>query len=460
MQSNHHRRSATVDKNIERMQSRLEKQSDSRRQIAARCHQTTEKRDDQAADTIEIPAEVYEALEAELTRSEEELKRYSVEYLKLKERHYKLRDTFSEQAEQLSHYQDTNKWQEKFLASIAKQYLEPYAEKTGIKPEQWDEGSCHMVFEHLQQDVQEAGALQDQIQVLQRELLSKADKVQAAPDGQFALDFRAIISQVKVLSRTTRLLQVVDSKAALPKGLVLEDVSPHHWGNRAKKKCLVEAWVWSVLLELVFGSPFMILGDKCEVLCVNWHNLFLSAHVSDWPEPSTLCETWRYTTMERMMEVVDPNVISKGESKGTNPFVDASILKARQMVMDKIQTGFAERADPAAIAQIQTIIDKSFNLALKMSLQRYRLQVTYPKVGAVFNKEEMAGMSEDDDEVTNGGVVAFTVNPGLTKWGDTHGNHFDERYDIVPALVQLEHPAEATEHELATAFAEIATRSA
>lgn len=442
------------------MQLRLEKQSDDTQQITARGHQTREKPDIQGTDTVEIPAEVYEALEAEFTQSEEGLKKYSVKYKKLKERHLKLRDTFGEQAEQLSHYQDTNKWQEKLLNSIVRQYLKPYAEKTGIKPEQWNEGSCHMVLEHLQQDVQEAGALQDQIQVLQRELLSKADKVQAAPDGQFALDFRAIVSQVKVLSRTTRLLQVVDSKADLPEGVMLEDVSRHHWDNRTKKKCLVEAWVWSVLLELVFASPFMILGEKCDFLCFNWHSLFLSGHVGEWPGPSALCETWRYTTMERMMEVVDPNVIAKGESKGANPFVEASILKARQMVMDKIQTGFVECADPAAIAQIQTIIDKSFALAMKMSLQRYRLQVTYPKVGAAFIKEEMAGISEDDDGVANDGVVAFTVNPGLTKWGDTHGNHFDERYDIVPALVQLEHPAAATEHELAAAFANIETRGA
>jgi len=43
---------------------------------------------------------------------------------------------------------------------------------------------------------------------------------------------------------------------------------------------------------------------------------------------------------------------------------------------------------------------------------------------------------EGDD--VDSGKVAFVVNPGLTKWGDTHGKKFDCRYDIVPALVQLE----------------------
>jgi hypothetical protein len=42
-----------------------------------------------------------------------------------------------------------------------------------------------------------------------------------------------------------------------------------------------------------------------------------------------------------------------------------------------------------------------------------------------------------EDDVDNG-IVAFVINPGLTKWGDVHGKAFDYRYDIVPARVQLE----------------------
>ena len=50
----------------------------------------------------------------------------------------------------------------------------------------------------------------------------------------------------------------------------------------------------------------------------------------------------------------------------------------------------------------------------------------------------MTSVPDRDGDDINDGVVAFVVNPGLTKWGDARGEKLDERYDIVPCLVQLE----------------------
>jgi hypothetical protein len=77
---------------------------------------------------------------------------------------------------------------------------------------------------------------------------------------------------------------------------------------------------------------------------------------------------------------------------------------------------------------------------MQMALQRSRLQVTVPKNGDRFSRAEMSAVNGDDEEEIEDGVVAFVINPGLTKWGDAHGKKLDQRYDIVRALVQPDAP--------------------
>jgi hypothetical protein len=75
-----------------------------------------------------------------------------------------------------------------------------------------------------------------------------------------------------------------------------------------------------------------------------------------------------------------------------------------------------------------------------MSPQRTRVRITYPVVGSGWDGSSMKLLEDpdDDDDVTENGVVSFVLNPGLTKWGDAHGKKLDQRCDIVKAKVKLE----------------------
>ncbi|KAF2830508.1 hypothetical protein CC86DRAFT_343307 [Ophiobolus disseminans] len=387
----------------------------------------------------QLASDVIAALEVELTKSEEQVGLYTAHYDKLKDKYRALRQRNAETAEELAESRHVYKFQKAFLLKIINRYLEPFADKNDIQvTDDWTVDSMFTVLGHIFQDAMEAGSLQDQVKLLQKELFSKADKVQAVADQQFAQDFRVIVSLVKTLSRTTCLIDLVDPIAALDKGQLLEGVSHHHWDSRARKRYLIEAWVWSVLVKMVFRTPFAILGAKCDSLSEVWQNLFLQGHLHDWPCPSGLCETWRYTTMEQMMDLLDCDVITKGVLKQSNRSVEPSVFEARQAVMNNIETGLGKISASPDLVRVQNIIDKAFALALLMSLQRYRLQVTWPKVGDIFVEGQMSAVPNPDDSDNLEGVVAFIVNPGLTKWGDTHGKHFDQRYDIVHSLVQLE----------------------
>jgi hypothetical protein len=66
------------------------------------------------------------------------------------------------------------------------------------------------------------------------------------------------------------------------------------------------------------------------------------------------------------------------------------------------------------------IVNEAFVLAMHMSLQRSRLQITYPDIGKEVNTPEIESMPPYGEGDVDNGIVAFVINPGLTKWGENH----------------------------------------
>jgi hypothetical protein len=170
--------------------------------------------------------------------------------------------------------------------------------------------------------------------------------------------------------------------------------------------------------------------------------MFGENHHHAWPQPSLECETWRCKTMEQLISLAGRDTITSGISEPQPEGVKVSVLNNRLIVTTIIEGHFTMKSPECDRRPFRQLVDKAFGLAMQMSLQRPRLQVPYPAVGAMFNRREMSSLpgpdKEDDDEPMGDEVVAFVIDPGLTKWGDAHGENFGERYDIVPSLVHLE----------------------
>jgi hypothetical protein len=83
---------------------------------------------------------------------------------------------------------------------------------------------------------------------------------------------------------------------------------------------------------------------------------------------------------------------------------------------------------------ISQIVDKAFFLAMNISLQRSRLQITFPNIGEMANTPDIASLPTLSESDVDNRIVAPIVTPCLTKWGDVHVRGFDHRYNIVPAL--------------------------
>lgn len=288
-------------------------------------------------------------------------------------------------------------------------------------------------------------SLQDEVQSLQKQLLHNIERVCVISDDVFAKDFRSLVAKVKSLSRSAQITHDTNMQEALDSRGLLLGVDNHHWSTRARKKAFMEAWIWSVLIERIFETPFTILGDNGAAIADVWSKLFDNKSHRGWPTPSALCESWRCTTVEHAIEGMDPGSVQREDDKaershsdGTAPQGSENVeLQMRNSVANEIGTRLANLSTAADFPLIPKVVEAAFALALQMSLQRYRLQITFPNVHDRFDRVQMSPISNSDGEDLEDGTVAFIVRPGLTKWGDAHGKHFDQRYDIVPCLVQL-----------------------
>lgn len=322
---------------------------------------------------------------------------------------------------------------------LVKKVVLPYAQYRNL---QWNEqtGETIDIFvDPLVADALEADSLREQKSALQRELLAGVEKGEAMTDEYFAQEYRNLAALVKTLSRGIRLEPYVNVIESLDSGILLGNVAKGEWTSRIQKKYMIEAWTWSVLLDLVFRDPFVMFGTTTETLRSLWSVLFDRPPDQDWPAPSVLCETWRCTTMERLVGgIVDPKIITQRMTKEKYRPLEQSLINSRDNVVEVINIALAAVSSQIDVSELHQIVDKAFALTMHMSFQRARFQVTYPKHGDDFNPQSMKSIPDSDGEELNKGIVVLVVNPGLTKWGDAHGKNLDHRYDIVASLVQLE----------------------
>ncbi|KAI4656789.1 uncharacterized protein J4E78_006680 [Alternaria triticimaculans] len=425
------------------------------------------------------------AFQLTLTERDEEVADHRVEHTKLKSKYRKLGEssvelvekmkeqaktieeqgmkigeqdkTIGEQAGTIAKTEHTLNWKADILTHVVEEYMRPYSQRIGENIKTFSKESLYDTLASMARDAAERDSMQEQLSTLQKELLGRVEKVHTASDDHFAQEFRAIVSLVKTLSRTVRAAAGVDVAEALGTGCLQQDVSRDQWNSRARKKLLVEAWVWSVLIDRVFRTPFSIFGADCEPLSTTWQNMFVTDHVNGWPTPTLLSENWRCATMESMFALVDRFSITHGKVNEVPKQLEPAVITTRNWIQTTIESGLDTISSDPDVSQVGNIVNKAFALAAHMSLQKSRLQITYPKVGEVFAAESMSYVPDPDGEDIDEGVVAFTVNPGLTKWGDTHGKNLDHRYDIVASLVQLEKAKELfmerkTEHDYVDMF--------
>ncbi|OAL42716.1 hypothetical protein IQ07DRAFT_525629 [Pyrenochaeta sp. DS3sAY3a] len=346
-----------------------------------------------------------------------------------------------EERDRLVQERDNAKGDSNRYRYIINTLFSPYAKKKSLYFDDRTSETLGFVLSPLLHDAMQAGMLRDQVQILQQEVLARKKKTHTISDEQFARDFHKLAALIKTLSRVVCPHEGVDVSEILGSGILTIGTACHHWRGRAGSKLFIEAWIWSILIQELFQNPFAIFGIASEGIFMLWSDMFRAQHYREWPQPSHTCETWRRTTMEQLVAIVDKDVFTRPEAKDSYQSLEKHAMITRTNILDAIQTRVALIAPMADSFQVRQIVDEAFTLAMHMSLQQSRLQLTFPKIGARFSETEMRSLSSlSDEEGFEAGVVNAVINPGLTKWGDVHGRNLDHRYDIVPTLVQLHVP--------------------
>jgi hypothetical protein len=321
----------------------------------------------------------------------------------------------------------------------------PYAQQKGLQYDERNAKSVNFVLKPLLQDAKQADELRVQVEGLQQDLIERAGKTNATSDEHFAQAFRSLSGHIKTLSRFIEPYHGIDVVETLKSGGLTSGSTKEQWSGRNGNKRFIEAWTWSVLLKSVFANPFSIFGPQGQGANNLWAIMFGMDHCDGWPLPTAQSEDWRQATMEQLMSMIDQDIITERMAKTNYEFVELLMIEEHENIIKFIESGLALITPSVDSNRVGGIVDKAFALAMQMSLQRSRLQVTSPRIGSAFNKAEMSPVADDEDEDVQYESVALIVAPGLTKWGNSHGKNLDDRYDIVRAMVQPQVPSETME---------------
>lgn len=155
--------------------------------------------------------------------------------------------------------------------------------------------------------------------------------------------------------------------------------------------------------------------------------------------PSEPAEQWRRNTLECLVGSKSNQIIVEGKVDHTSVAAAQYIEDKRKFIVDNIGEPLTRLFPSLDSSKIYPIVDKAFNLALRMFLQQCRFQIVFPELGEQYIAGSTAEMtSHTDSDEGPVGSVGFVVNPGLAKWGDAHGKNLDQRLDLVPSLVLVD----------------------
>lgn len=104
----------------------------------------------------------------------------------------------------------------------------------------------------------------------------------------------------------------LDSTQDLLRCFLVKIERKEFWSTSRYKKYLIEAWIWSAIVRIIFWSPFKIFFKRFNEITVDmYRSLFGQDHQYRLPVPSELAVRWRHITAEGVLNQINADVISK-----------------------------------------------------------------------------------------------------------------------------------------------------
>ena len=280
---------------------------------------------------------------------------------------------------------------------------------------------------------------------IQRGMLTNVDGFQPETDSSLKTRFEELGNRIAAL---TKGINTADFGEALGNSDFANSVPKRH------RKFLVESRLWEILSARIFCTPFALFGESGNVCSQLWMELFSESksisfcccaevdsllEISNpsgtftWPCPSELCEKWRYTTFERIQEILSEDEADeeKATALSSHQIVKGRTCDALSDVLSRV--GRTDRGD-----DIQIIVDQACAMVQVFGTQRCRVQLVFVEPGKLVKVKGSSPIAnENDDLEEEEGEVNLVIAPGLRKWGDGQGGSLDQKRDVCPVRVYL-----------------------
>jgi regulator of replication initiation timing len=125
--------------------------------------------------------------------------------------------------------------------------------------------------------VTETSRLEHNLETLQKSLLSNVERFRPTQDDELISNFESLASVIKVITRDVP-SSVDCNKLAMEFAnyTLIDGVSVSYWKDRLHRKCLLEAAIWSILMDTIFSTPFYVFGEYANLFTTEWKKLFMS----------------------------------------------------------------------------------------------------------------------------------------------------------------------------------------
>ena len=125
--------------------------------------------------------------------------------------------------------------------------------------------------------VTETSRLEHNLETLQKSLLSNMERFRPTQDDELISNFESLASAIKVITRDVPSSADCNNLAKeFAHYTLIDGVSVSYWKDRLHRKYLLEAAIWSILMDTIFSTPFYVFGKYADLFTTEWKQLFMS----------------------------------------------------------------------------------------------------------------------------------------------------------------------------------------
>jgi len=197
--------------------------------------------------------------------------------------------------------------------------------------------------------------------------------------------------------------------------------------ERRSKQYVIQNTIWVILYEMIFCTPFRVLGAKGKLKEQDWiekygQDLKPPVTFAPSPKPTKASEKWRYDEITECLEAISKPLLVWEPNYDLKRSYEQCLNDTLEDVSHELGR-VASMGDPDKQRMID-LVRKAARLWLEIGQQRYRVFMLMSKSGSKPSRSRQAFVDAD-------GQQELVAGPELRKFGNMQGERL-EKDELVP----------------------------